>query len=107
MPPTSRALSSIEPEVRSEAEEVASILPDVKPILGGMFVDDEGRLWVRRVTTADAPAFYDLFSEDGDYLGSMRFGFNPGAGVWIQHGNLYTWITDDLGVPYIVRAPLS
>lgn len=95
-----------EPEVRGHAEEVASILPDVKPILGVMFVDDEGRLWVRRVTAADAPAFYDLFSEDGDYLGSVRFGFNPGAGIWVQHGNLYTWVVDELGVPFVVRAAL-
>ena len=94
-------------EVRSDAEEVASILADVKPILARLFVDDEGRLWVKRVTPDDAPAFYDLFSEDGDYLGSVRFGFNPGAGIWIQHGNLYTWVADELGVPYIVRAALS
>ena len=94
-------------EVRSDAEEVASILADVKPILAGMFVDDEGRLWVKRVTPDDAPAFYELFSEDGDYLGSVRFGFNPGAGIWVQHGNIYTWVTDEMDVPFIVRAPVS
>ena len=97
----------IRPELRREAEEVAALLPDVKPILEGMFVDDEGRLWVQRVTPADAPAFYDLFSEDGDYLGSVRLGFEAAGPLWIQHGAIYTWITDEMGVGYVVRAPLS
>ena len=94
------------PELRREAEEVAALLPDVKPILEGMFVDDEGRLWVQRVTPADAPAFYDLFSQDGDYLGSVRLGFEAAGPLWIQHGAIYTWITDEMGVGYVVRAPL-
>ena len=97
----------IRPELRREAEEVAALLPDVKPILEGMFVDDEGRLWVQRVTPTDAPAFYDLFSEDGDYLGSIRLGFEAAGPLWIQHGAIYTWITDEMGVGYVVRAPLS
>ena len=94
-------------EIRDELEEVAALMPDVKPILAGMFVDDRGVLWVERVRPSDAPAFYDRFSQDGDYLGSVRFGFRPGGGLWIQHGNIYTWVSDDLGVPFVVRAPLS
>ena len=27
--------------------------------------------------------------------------------VWVQHGNIYTWVVDELDVPYVVRAPLS
>ncbi len=97
------------PAMRREAEEVAALMPDIKPILAGMIVDDAGRLWVERVTSADAPAFYDRYSEDGEYLGSVRFGFSPGpySSFWVQHDNIYTWVVDDLGVPYIVRAPLN
>ena len=95
------------PEIRDELEEVATLMPDVKPILADMFVDDEGVLWVERVKPPGAPALYDRFSQDGDYLGSVRFGFQPGGGLWIQHGNIYTWVVDDLDVPYVVRAPLS
>ena len=96
------------PGLRREAEEVAAFVPDVKPILAGMFVDDEGRLWVERVTPNDAPAFYDRYSEDGDYLGSIRLGFKPARGrFWVQHGNIYTWVADEMGVPFIVRAPFS
>ena len=96
------------PGIRREAEEVAALMPDVKPILAGMFVDDEGRLWVQRVTPNDAPAFYDRYSEDGDYLGSVRLAFKSARGrFWVQHGNIYTWVTDEMDVPYIVRAPIS
>ena len=95
------------PEIRDELEEVAALMPDIKPILDGFFVDDEGVLWVERERPAEAPAFYDRFSQDGDYLGSVRFGFQPGAGLWVQHGQIYSWVVDDVGVPYVVRAPLS
>ncbi len=96
------------PGLRREAEEVAALMPDVKPILAGMFVDDEGRLWVERVTPSEAPAFYDRYSEDGDYLGSIRLGFRPARGrFWVQKGSIYTWVTDEMGVPFIVRAPFS
>ena len=95
------------PGVRREAEEVAALMADVKPILAGMFVDDEGGLWVQRVVPSDAPAFYDRFSAEGDYLGSVRLAFRPARGrVWVQHGNIYTWVADELDVPYVVRAPL-
>jgi len=95
-------------DVRREIEEVAGLMPDVKPILAGIFVDDEGRIWVRRVTPSDAPAFYDRYSEDGDYLGSVRLAFTPARGrIWVRHGNIYSWVFDEMEVPYIVRAPLS
>ena len=81
---------------------------DVKPILAGMFVDDEGTLWVERVVPADAPAFYDRFSAQGDYIGSLRLAFEPARGrVWVQHGNIYSWVVDELDVPYVVRAPVG
>ena len=95
------------PELRREAEEVAALMPDTKPILATIFVDDEHRLWVQRVTPEGAPAFYDLFSADGDYLGSVRLGFVAAGPLVIRRSTIYTWIEDDLEVPYVVRAPLS
>ena len=96
------------PEERPAAETVAELMPDFKPVLEALLVDDEGRLWVERVTPRDIPPFYDLFSQDGDYLGSVRFGFTPAPNGrrWIQHGAIYTWILDDVGVQYVVRAPV-
>ncbi len=95
------------PELRREAEEVAALMPDVKPMLEWIFVDDEHRLWVQRVAPEDGPAFYDLFSGDGDYLGSVRLAFAAAGPLVIRHGHIYTWIEDDLDVPYVVRSPLS
>ena len=97
------------PEARRAAEEVAALMPEVKPVLSHMFVDDEGRLWVKRVTPADAPAFFDLYSEGGDYLGSVRFAFTPAfiRYFWVQHRKIYTWVVDEMDVPYVVRAPVG
>ncbi len=95
-------------DIRSEAEEVAGLMPDVKPILASLFVDDESRLWVERVTLEGAAPFYDRYSQDGDYLGSVRLSFTPAwRRIWVQHGAIYTWVTDRMDVPYVVRAPLS
>ena len=97
------------PEARRAAEEVAALMPDVKPVLARMFVDDEGRLWVQRLTPEDAPAFYDLYNENGDYLGSVRFAFTPAFSLyfWVQHGSIYTWVVDEMDVQYVVRAPVG
>ena len=96
-----------EPESRRDFEAVAALMPDFKPILQGILVDDEDRLWVRRTVPADASPFFDLFSQDGDHLGSVRLAFQPGYRYWIRHGAIYTWVVDDVGVQYVVRAPFS
>ena len=96
-----------QPEARPAVEAVAALMPDFKPILEGLFVDDEDRLWVERAVPTGTPPFYDLFSRVGDYLGSVRFTFQPGYRLWVQHGSIYTWVVDELGVQYVVRAPLS
>ncbi len=95
------------PDLQREAAEVAALMPDVKPMLADIFVDDEGRLWVQRVTADDGPAFYDLFSDDGDHLVSVRLAFKADGPIWVQHGNIYAWIVDELNVPFVVRASLS
>ena len=97
------------PESRRALEAVAALMPDFKPILESFFMDDEERLWVERSTPDDVPPFYDLFSRDGDYLGSVRLGFEPrpSSKVSVQHGNLYTWVVDELDTPFVVRAPVS
>ncbi|MCY3809786.1 MAG: 6-bladed beta-propeller [Gemmatimonadetes bacterium] len=95
------------PEARRDLEAVAALMADVKPVLAGIFVDDEGVLWVERVVPSDAPAFYDRYSAEGDYLGSVRLAFEPAGGkIWVQHGSIYSWVVDELDVPFVVRAPL-
>ena len=97
------------PGHRSAAERAADVIADFKPIFQSFFVDDEDRLWAKRTTPTDALPFYDLFSADGDYLGSVRLGFPPAPGsrIWVRYGSLYTWVVDEFDVQYVVRAPLS
>ena len=94
------------PEERPALEAVAALMPDFQPILAGLLVDDEDRLWVERTTPADVPPFFDLFSQGGDYLGSVRLDFQPGYRHWILRGAIYTWVVDEVGVQYVARAPL-
>ena len=104
-----QAIVEREPEERRAAEAVAAMMPDLKPILEDLFVDDENRLWVERSVPTDVHPFFDLFSQDGNYWGSVRFGFTPRpySRLCVRHGNIYTWVVDELGVQYVVRAPLS
>ncbi len=97
------------PEERRAIEAAAALAPGSKPMIEGFFVDDEGRLWVKRAVPHDALPFHDLFNEDGDYLGSVRLGFHPApyVPIWVQHGNIYTWVVDEMDVQYVVRAPLG
>ena len=50
------------------------------------------------------PAFYDLFSAEGDYVGSVRLAFAAAGPLVVRNGQVYTWIEDDLDVPFVVRA---
>lgn len=95
------------PDLRRAAAEVAALMPDVKPMIHGLSVDDRSRLWVERVTPKDAPAFYDLYSRDGDYLGSVRLAFQAAGPIWVRHGSIHTWVVDEFDVPYVVRASVS
>lgn len=95
------------PDLRRAAAEIAALMPDIKPILQDLFVDDQGRLWVERVTLPDARNFYDLYSQEGDYLGSVRLAFETAGPIWVQHGSIYSWVVDEFDVPYVVRATVS
>ncbi len=97
------------PDDQRAGEAIAALMPDFKPILESFFVDDEERLWVERATPSDVPPFYDVFSPDGDYLRSIRLGFEPAPSsrLSVQHGAIYTWVVDELDTPFVVRAPVS
>jgi len=103
-----RATVERNPESRRTAEAIAALMPDVKPILRSVFVDPGGWLWVQRVTDSGAPSFYDLYTHEGDYLGSLRLVLDgtPRGPLKIRNGNIYTWFLDELDVPYVVRVPL-
>jgi len=82
-----------------------SRIPAEKPIVQSLFVDESGRVWIR-VTTADTLTTYDVYLPDGRYEGTAVTSLN--IPVWWQplvRGDLfYTLATDELDVPYVVRA---
>lgn len=65
------------PDQLRAAEAVVELVPENKPALAGLFVDDENRLWVRRTTPRGEGPRYDVFSRDGDFLGAVRPDFLP------------------------------
>jgi hypothetical protein len=83
-----------------------SRIPDVKPAFDGFFVDDRGFLWVEPVTLqGEGPAF-DVFDQQGRYLGRVHLAFRPmliPPPVFLRD-RMYALTEDQNGVPYVVRA---
>jgi sugar lactone lactonase YvrE len=84
-----------------------SKLPATKPAATSFFFDDEGNLWVERVTANDVEnASYDVFDSIGRFLGTVDLPMpllsNPQPIV--RDGLLYGVTRDELDVPYVVRA---
>lgn len=86
-----------------------SKLPDVKPAATSFFLDDEGDIWVERVTEpgSDGSSF-DVFDPRGRFLGNVRTPFAlSGPEPIIRDGTLWGVTRDALEVPYIVRARIE
>lgn len=102
------AMTEQSPDLDVPARELVALSPDRQPALDGLSVDEEGRLWVRRVREEGQPPFYDIFNRDGDYLGSLEPAFQPHS-YWvptIRGGHAYFLVPGELEVPTVVRAPL-
>ncbi len=86
------------PERRSSAESIAALMPENKPVIGDLVVDDAGRLWVRRVTQTDAPAHYDVFEHDGLFKGTVLLKPNPVSylSIRVRDGRIYSLAADSL-----------
>jgi len=93
---------------RSAARAVAALMPETKPVIARLVMDDAGHLWVGRVLAADEAQIYDVFDRDGTYLGAVRLGFRheSWAPIRIRHGQIYGWELDELDIPFVVRAPV-
>lgn len=85
-------------------------IPDTKPVTSSFFCDDDGNLWVRRLTGSpeDEGYLFDLFDVDGRFMGAIRLPFplesNPEPIV--RNGLLYGVTTDELGAENIVSAQI-
>lgn len=85
-------------------------IPDVKPAIRYFDVGDDGRLWVQPVRERGAPAVWDVFEDDGAYVGRVRnapsFEIGP-ARPAVGDGVVVGVVRGALGVPYVVRARLE
>jgi hypothetical protein len=95
-----------DPEQRRVAEEIAELMPETKPMISSLTVDDVGRLWVGRTLVEGSRPVFDVFSADGEYLGSIELGFDVPSymPIWVRHGQIYAVVRDSLEVPFVVRS---
>jgi hypothetical protein len=93
------------PEDRRVAEEVAALMPAVKPAVAGLVPDDQSRLRVRRTPTADEPTTYDLFRADGGSIATLSLGFEASQclPLRIRRSRVQALVRDSLDVPSVIR----
>lgn len=96
------------PERRRAAEEIASLMPEAKPVIDQLFVDERSRLWARRAHPEGDGPVYDVFDREGNHVSTVRI--SPAAAQYfvprIRGGHLYTLRLDELDVHKVVRVPL-
>lgn len=89
------------------AEIDLSLLPEVKPLLRGITVADDGSLWVRVVTEADVEGHrYDLFDGSGGFRGRLETPY-PISGLKVRGDLIHAVAFDAFDVPYVIRARLD
>lgn len=83
-----------------------SRIPAEKPVVRNIFLDESGRPWVRVTAPGDTLTTFDVFRRDGRYEGTVVTRL-PIADYWepvVRGDRFYTLVTDELDVPYVVRA---
>lgn len=92
---------------RGGADQDWSKIPDVKPAIAGLFLAEDGRLWVR-AETADTLITYDVYERDGRHAGTTVTSLRiyPYLAPIVRGDRFWAVVTDDLDVQYVVRARL-
>lgn len=98
-----------EPGQRRALEEIAALMPENRPAITDLIVDDTGRLWVRRGVPDGAPPVYDVFDRDGVHHATYTLGFDasPWLPLRVRDGRVYALVRDSMDVPYVMRATLQ
>jgi hypothetical protein len=94
-------------ENRSDvAREIVGLMPENKPIIVDLVVDDMRRLWVRRQDGVKEQPQFDVFDMEGHYLGSARLSFPivPFGSIRVRSNRIYALARDESGVPSVVRS---
>jgi hypothetical protein len=82
------------------------VLPDLKPVVTQLAVDDRGRLWIVRATAEGH--VLDVFDTQGRFLGTIvpAFEFVESFPPVVRDERLYLLQRDSLDVPFVVGAPV-
>lgn len=85
-----------------------SHIPAEKPIVEDLFLDAEGRIWVR-VAASDTVTTYDIFGRDGRLKGTAVMTLDlplsaPIPNPVVVDDRFYALDTDEFNVPYVVQA---
>jgi hypothetical protein len=105
------AIARVKEFMKKVGDEVSldwSRIPRYKPILQSAFVDEDGRLWVRR-TSPDKGAVFDLYAAAGKPLATVRIGIpvNNYVHALIRGGTAYLVSQEEGEIPYIVRGRIG
>jgi hypothetical protein len=89
-----------------EAQEIISLMPEYKPIIVDLVVDDMGRLWVLRQDGVEEQPLFDVFDTEGEYLGSVRLTYPiaPFISIRVRNNRIYALAQDESGLPSVVRS---
>lgn len=111
LPVTPEDMDSVRARFADWIERGATIdfsrVPKTKPAVSDIYVDDGDHVWVERepAVASDRHRLFDIFDPEGRFLGQVRLPFAiQGAKPVFRGGYLYAATTDDLEVPYVVRA---
>lgn len=87
-----------------------SRVPTVSPAVEDIFESAEGNLWVRTPSGGEGTLF-DVYSGDGAYVGTASLG--PGLNLFeqiapiVRGDQVWLIVTDELDVPYVIRAQIA
>lgn len=82
-----------------------SRIPNIKPLIARLVVDDTRRIWLQRAM-ADGSTMFDVYTPDGTLVAEVRGGnakFSLNAPFTVRGEALYTVIIDENDVPSVVR----
>ena len=81
-------------------------IPSSKPSAEDFFFDDDGNVWVVRITTGeDEWKVLDVFDRDGRYLGEVRLPFRLSRPYPVIRGStIWAVVVDEFEVQFVVRA---
>jgi sugar lactone lactonase YvrE len=93
----------------AEVDADYSRIPQLKPAIVNMDVDDQNRLWVRRSVSDTRTTSFDVLDAQGQLVATVTAPFRvpPYWHVTIRGNDVYSLVLDDDDVQFVVHARLS